>query len=384
MAREPYLSALSEEELASYGSMEGLREPAVVAGPRPAAARPSPWPGYLLAGALAALAYGLHSLPFGPLRTTSAAILAILLGLAVRNLFRLPVPVVEAAKVLFKKSIPVTIVLTGAGLNLGALASVGLPAISVTVLSMGIAMAAAYFAGRAMGLWRRTSILIGAGTAICGNSAVVAVAPLIDAEDDDVVLSLTTVNLLGLVLMFIAPLVGGLLGLSDQVFGVWAGSTIHAIPQVVAAGFAFSPQAGALATLVKLVRVALLAPLVFVLAAIYARHHTTRLTVRYGRLIPTFLWGFLAMATLNTLGLLPSLEFRPSALLGWTGEPLRVPVSVALTQVGHWILALAMAAMGLEVNLRFLSQVGRLALLAGIAACVAMCGGSLLLIRILL
>ena len=379
MAREPYLGPLSDEQLASLGSMEGWSEPVVeAAGRTPVKARPSPWPGYLLALAVAAVAFALHSLPFGLLRMTSGAILAIILGLAVRNLFSIPPAMVDAAKTMAKRLIPITIVLTGAGLNLGAIAGVGLPGIGVTVLSMGVAMGAAYFAGRVLGLWRRTAVLIGAGTAICGNSAIVAVAPLIDAEDDDVLLSMATINLLGLVLMFASPLAGRLLGLSDQAFGVWAGSTIHAVPQVVAAGFTYSEKAGALATLVKLVRVALLAPLVFVLAAVYARHHTTRMRVHYTRLIPTFIWGFIAMSLLNTAGLLPVLEF------GHTGTLLRVPLSHALSQAGNWVLTLAMAAMGLEVDLRFLSQVGRKALLVGAVACGAMMAASLLLIRVML
>ncbi len=378
MAREPYLGPLSDEQLASLGSMEGWSEPVVeAAGRTDEKPRPSPWPGYLLALAVAVVAFALHSLPFGLLRMTGGAILAILLGLAVRNLFPVPPAMVDAAKTMVKRLIPITIVLTGAGLNLGALVKVGLPAIGVTVLSMGVAMGVAYFAGRALGLWRRTSVLIGAGTAICGNSAIVAVAPLIEAEDDDVVLSMATINLLGLVLMFASPLAGRLLGLSDQAFGVWAGSTIHAVPQVVAAGFTYSEKAGALATLVKLLRVALLAPLVFVLAAVYARHHTTRMRVHYTRLIPPFIWGFIAIALLNTAGLLPVLEFRQA-------EPLRVPLSQALAQAGNWVLTLAMAAMGLEVDLRFLSQVGRTALIVGILASGAMMTASLLLIRVML
>jgi uncharacterized integral membrane protein (TIGR00698 family) len=371
MAREPYLGPLSDEQLASLGSMEGWSERVVEAAGRTAGKpRPSPWPGYLLAFAVAAVAFALHR--------ASAAILAILLGLAVRNLFPIPPAMVDAAKTMVKRLIPITIVLTGAGLNLGAMATVGLPAVGVTVLSMVVAMGAAYLAGRGLGLWRRTAVLIGAGTAICGNSAIVAVAPLIGAEDDDVLLSMTTINLLGLVLMFASPLAGRLLGLSDQSFGVWAGSTIHAVPQVVAAGFTYSEKAGALATLVKLVRVALLAPLVFVLAAVYARRHATApMRVHYTRLIPPFIWGFIAMALLNTAGLLPVLEFRHA-------ETLRVPLSRALSQAGSWVLTLAMAAMGLEVNLRFLSQVGRTALLVGVLACGAMMAASLLLIRVML
>jgi len=395
MADETNLSTLSEEALVSYGSMEGWSEPAVSAGraePRKVEKRAAPWRGYALAAAVAAAAYLLHYLPFPPFRVAgefgvrrplSAAILALLAGVAARNLASLPASAVEASKHLVKKLIPITIVLTGAGLNLVEIASVGVPALAVTLLSMALALASAYWLGRAFGLWRRTAVLIGAGTAICGNSAIIAVAPLIDAEDDDVLLSVGTINLIGLLLMFASPLAGGLMGLSDEAFGVWAGTTIHAVPQVVTAGFAYSQSAGALATLVKLVRVTMLAPLVFLLAAVYARRHTTRATVRYARLVPPFVWGFLAVAALNTLGLIPALDFRPAGLLGMD-TAVRVALADVLTSAGNLALTLAMAAMGLEVNLRFLARVGGKALLTGAASCLVLCAASLALIRLLL
>jgi uncharacterized membrane protein YadS len=95
--------------------------------------------------------------------------------------------------------------------------------------------------------------------------------------------------------MFVSPFAGGLFGMNDRSYGVWAGTTIHAVPQAVAAGFAFSEKAGGLATLVKLVRVALLAPLLLILAFAYAGSRKDRVKVHYSRLIPPFLWGFLAL-----------------------------------------------------------------------------------------
>src|SRR5262249_11152504 len=157
-------------------------------------------------------------------------------------------------------------------------------AVVVILLCLVLAMAAAWVFGRMFKVWDKTSILIGAGTAICGNSAIVAVAPMIDADDQDLFLSVGTINLLGLVMMFSAPLAGGWLGMNDQQFAVWSGTTIHAVPQVVAAGFAFSQKAGALATLVKLVRVAMLAPFLLVLAVAAARRGDKNKKTDYSRL----------------------------------------------------------------------------------------------------
>src|SRR5205823_11120198 len=114
-------------------------------------------------------------------------------------------------------------------------AAVGSTALLITVVCIVLSIAAAVWFGRLFGVWFRTGLLIGAGTAICGTSAIVAVAPLIEAEDQDLMLSIGTVNILGLGLMFLLPALGALLRLSDEAFGIWAGTSIHAVPQVVAA-----------------------------------------------------------------------------------------------------------------------------------------------------
>src|SRR6202042_1975499 len=101
--------------------------------------------------------------------------------------------------------------------------------------------------------------LLGIGTAICGGTAIVAAAPVIEAEESDVVFGVATVTLLGLVAMFILPPLGHLMAMSDKAFGIWAGLSIHQLPQVVAAGFDYSQPAGGQATVVKLARICLLA-----------------------------------------------------------------------------------------------------------------------------
>ena len=396
MATGKYLSYLSEEALASLGSMEGLGKPPVSrARPAPAKAHASAWPGWLAAAVVTGAAYLLNHLPFPPFQVVSEAgvrhplspaILAILVGVLAGNFLELPAAAVQGVKGVVKRALPAAIVLTGAGLNLRQLAAVGVPALSITVTCMAVAAIAAWYFGRLCKLPPKTSLLIGAGTAVCGTSAIIAVAPLLDAEDQDVVLSAGAVNLLGIVLMLASPAFGSFLGMGDQAYGVWAGTTIHAVPQVVAAGFAFSVKAGTLATLVKLVRVSLLAPLVFVLAGLRARRRPADgsldvITVHYSRLIPPFIWGFVAAALLNTLGLIPTLEF---ASLPFVSGNLRVPLSGLLASLEGMLLALTMAALGLEVDVRFLARVGGRALLTGTAACLLLCGASWALIRVLL
>lgn len=342
------------------------------------------WPGWLAAIAVAVLSYAIHYLPFAPFRVAgstgmrrpvSAAILAIFAGALAANLFPLGAAIVEGAKQVVRRAIPLTIVLTGATLSFAHATAVGGRACAIIVATMGAALASAWFFGRMLGLGSRASMLIGAGTAICGNSAIIAVAPLIDAEDRDVMLSVGAINVLGLLLMFASPFAGGLMGLGDEGYGVWAGTTLHAVPQAVAAGFAFSAKAGGLATLVKLVRVALLAPMLLVLALVYARSRKDGVTVHYSRLVPLFLWGFFGLFLLNSVGWLPILQFRA----GYS-----VPFADVLAEAGNILLTLSMAAMGLEVNLKLLARVGGAALAAGAAATVSACAVSWALIHALL
>ena len=379
-----YYGYISDEALLSLDSMEGLHHLPPASKPKALPDVPAPpWWAYIPAVLLTGLAYAIHSLPFPPFRVVSAsgarypvsaAIIAIVAGVLVRNLLPLPAAAVESAKGLARRIIPVTIVLTGAGLNLMRVSTVGSTALLITVVCMGVAMAATVWLVRLLGVCRRTGLLIGAGTAICGTSAIVAVAPLIEAEDQDLMLSIGTVNILGLVLMFLLPALGGLLHLRDDAFGVWAGTTIHAVPQVVAAGFAYSAPAGSLATLVKLVRVTLLAPFLFILGLLHARSRGSAVPVQYAKLVPRFVYGFLALSLLNTLDLFPVLQFRFGS----------VPFSDLLTSLGELLLTLSMAAMGLEVNVRFLAHTGGKAVLTGTIASAVLVLASLLLIRLLL
>ena len=349
-------------------------EPRVKLAPKPL------WPGWLVSIGVAALAYAVHYLPFAPFRVgyrrpISAAILAIFLGALAANFLPLGIKILYGAKDCVRRAIPLTIVLTGASLSFANATAVGWRAFVIIVITMSAAIASTMIFGRMMKLSAGTSMLIGAGTAICGNSAIIAVAPLIDAEDRDVMLSVGAINILGLALMFVSPFAGELLGMSDQSYGVWAGTTIHAVPQAVAAGFAYSAKAGGLATLVKLVRVALLAPLLLILAFSYARSRKDRLKVHYSRLIPPFLWGFLALFALNSLGFLPILQFQNGYSVG---------SAAFLTEAGNLLLTLSMAALGLEVNVRVLAKAGGAAMVAGALTCIATCAASYLLIRALL
>jgi len=354
--------------------MEGLDAPSVV---RTVEVSKSPQSrgviyGYLAATVVAALAYGLH-LFYKP---ASAAIIAILAGALFRNLISFPKALLDGCKGLVRRVIPITIVLTGATLNLTDLAK-GAPYLLVILGAIVTGTLAAVYCGRLFGASAKTALLVGAGTSICGTSAIVAVAPIIDADDNDLLLSVSTINIFGLAVMVLLPILGGILHMSPDKFGVWAGTTVHAVPQAVTTGFAFGPTAGALATLVKLVRVTLLAPFV-VVVALTATKRKDGAKLKLANLLPPFIYGFALLAILNTVGLLPSLNFH---LLG--GGAVSIDLPKVLGELANLLLTLSMAAMGLEVNLTLLLRAGGPALGTGLAASVAQCLITWALIRLL-
>ncbi len=377
--------SLSAEAAVSLGSMEGLLD---------GDARPAPWPvllpGYLLAAFTAMAAYLLPktavTAQFGFDRLSST-MLAILLGVALRNLLPLPTTISAGCKDIVRRVIPLAIVCIGAGLDFSAIGGIGLRTLFITIVTVLLGFALAYCTARLLGLNHTMSLLLGSGTAICGSSAIAATAPLVEADDEEMLLSIGTVNLVGLLAMLALPIVAVAMKLSADAFGVWCGTSIHAVPQVIAAADALSDLRGAttIATLVKMGRVALLAPLVFILAIVYARRHAAdtsgeRFThIRYAKFVPWFIWFFIAVALLKTFGLLPFLHFN---LLG-AEVPLSVDTSDLLTKLGKIILALAMAAIGLGVNLRSLLSVGGRVLVAGVISSILLAASSLALIRLL-
>ena len=386
---------LSPAAVVSLGSMEGVPAhlPADEAKP-PRLALPAPTIGVALAVAVTLAAYLLHGLEVWPFRIAgkqqiSATLLAIVLGLGVRNLFTLPAQVSIGTKLLVKRLIPIAIICIGAGLDFTLLRSAGATALGLMAMCVVLGFGLSYGIGRVLGLTGKTAALLGVGTGICGSSAIVAAAPLIDADDEDVVLSVGTVNLLGLIAMLSLPAIAAAVGMGAQAFGVWCGCTIHAVPQVLGAGGAHpADPATALewATRTQLARVVLLAPLIVILAIAYAKRRSAAgntgntAKVHPAKLVPWYIWGFLAAATLSTLGLLPALTFDFSQAANLTTYNL--DMRELLTTTGKLLLVIALAGIGLEVRLRKLLSVGSKAIAAGLVSTATLVALAYLLIAL--
>ena len=212
---------------------------------------------------------------------------------------------------------------------------------------------------RVFGLPRATALLIGAGSSICGAAAVMATAPVVRGRSEDVAVAVATVVGFGSVAMILYPAACHLLALPPQAYGLWAGSTIHEVAQVVAAGHAVSDAAADTAVIAKMVRVMMLAPFLVALSAWFAR--ATPAATRAPIAIPWFALGFVALAGVRSLDVLPE---RAVALANTAGVAL---------------LAVAMAALGLATRLSAMKAAGLqpLALGATLFAWLVLGGGAI-------
>lgn len=321
------------------------------------------WPGLLLASAVAACGFGLRFAPgvsiFSPL------ILAIVMGMVFHNLVGTPARAKAGVAFSLRRILRFAIVLLGLQLNVEQMLAVGATGIAVIAVTLVATFAFTIWLGNLLGVERRLAELIAAGTSICGASAVIATNTVTGAPDEDVAYAVACVTVFGSIAMFGYPLLPDLLYLTPRAYGLWAGASIHEVAQVVAAAFQDGFQAGEFATIAKLSRVMMLAPVVIVLGLI-AGEQSRRNGQGHGQAkapIPWFVLGFVALVGINSVIDIP--------------VELRNPI-VAMTT---FLLSVALAAMGLETDLRKLRAKGLHPLLLGLASFLFISGFSLILIR---
>lgn len=344
-------------------------------------------PGLVLTTAIAIAADQLHGLSGLPI---DSMMIAIVLGMLIRNTLGLSARFVPGVRTSVMTLTSIGIVLMGAKLDFHVMARTSTAALLISVVCVVVALTLTIALCRRLGVTEKLGTLIGIGTAICGSSAIAVAAPVIEADERDTAFAIATVTLFGMIAVFLLPVLGHLIGLDDAEFGVWAGTSIHAVPQVVAAGFAYSPEAGEIATIVKLARVLLLAPVVIGLAVWYGRKrraeqiaHVTRIG-SLKTLVPPFIVGFLGLAIASTLHLLPNFTLHLEESILWAAGDRRVVLAELVTKTSTFLLTISMAGVGLGVDLRGLARIGLGALYVGLASAVVLAGFSLLLLRVLL
>ncbi|MCI9887474.1 putative sulfate exporter family transporter [Micrococcales bacterium 31B] len=296
-------------------------------------------PGVLLCAALAAVA----TLIAKAFPLLGAALPAVALGIVVSLTLRLPDRARGGITYTSKFVLQCAVVLLGAQLSASTILTVGGTSLPVLLSSLVACLVVAWLLGRALKIGRHLRTLIGVGTGICGASAIAAIAPVIRAASSDVAYAISVIFLFNLLAVLAFPLLGHALDLDPQAFGLFAGTAVNDTSSVVAAASIYATTALGFAVVVKLVRTLAIIPISVGLALLERRYQpdAPALSVRsVVQLVPWFLIGFLLVVGLNTVMPLP--------------EGLRN----AATQTSVFMIAMALAAIGLTTDLRAVRAAG--------------------------
>lgn len=330
------------------------------------------WLGLHLALGVALISRFIHGLlPAGVLsKSISEILIAVLLGLYLRALIGKQEALSPGIRFSMSRILRFGIILLGLRLSLQDIAATGLWALGLVFVCITTALSLAYIAGRLFKIPPRLAALIGFGTAICGNSAIVATAPVIEADEEEVSFAVATITLFGLLAVIVYPLIGHLLNLPDRAFGLWSGTAVNDTSQVIAVSAIYSDLAQNFATIVKLTRNTLMAPLILVIGLIYNRLITKKASiegnaprVKIGQLVPGFVVGFILMSLFRTLGV--TLGFLPQN----TSEPGQLIMAANILNfmdaTSKFAILMALSAVGLSTDLSSLKRIGLKPLLVG-------------------
>ena len=334
-------------------------------------------PGISLATIVAVSGWFLHgSLPGGLKSSFSAVLFVIALGVFLGNVFILRMAFLPGIRFCMRQLLRFGIVIMGAGITFSSVLHIGGTALLLICAVITTAFGVAHALGRLLGIPLRLATLIAGGTAICGGSAIAALTPVIKASDEDLSFAIAMNTLLGTIAVFLLPLIGHYFALSNAVFGLWSGTAVNDTAQVVATSQAFSPVSGDIATIIKLTRNALMVLIIPLVAFAYINYvggqvggkHVPFLA-RVKQSIPVFVLGFLAMATLNSIG-----------LFSWMSSISGMNLSGFISQITTWSILISLAGIALGTDLLKMKRVGTNTILVACATFIACAVASLFLI----
>jgi uncharacterized integral membrane protein (TIGR00698 family) len=328
-------------------------------------------PGLALAVAIAVVATGVGRV----LPVVGGPVTGIVIGVALAALIKPGERLRPGISFAGRTVLQASVVVLGSQLSLLQILKVGVGSLPVMLGTLTVALVAAYWIGRCLGVTGNLRTLIGVGTGICGASAIAAVTPIIGAVGVDVSYAVSTIFLFNVSAVLLFPMLGHVLGMSQHAFGLFAGTAVNDMSSVVAASTTYGQQAGTYAVVVKLTRTLLIIPISLGLAGLVARRERrsaqmvpagnaiadveeviadveeavagVRQRVRIGRLVPPFLLGFLIVAAANTVGVIPA------------------AVHPALSQVSMFLITVALSAIGLSTDLAGLRRAGHRPLVLG-------------------
>lgn len=294
-------------------------------------------PGLALCLAIAVVAFALgRAMPI-----VGGPVFGIVIGMIVAMLVKPNAKFTPGIKFAGKQLLQLSIVLLGATLQLGEVVGSGLHSLPVMLGTLVITLAAAYAFGKLLGIDRDLRRLLGIGTAICGGSAIAALSSVIDVSEAEVAYAISTVFLFNIAAVLTFPWIGHLIGLSQQAFGLWAGTAINDTSSVVAAGFVYGHAAGNQAVIVKLTRTTLIIPIV----VFYAGKRIWKMRadgdgIDWSKIVPWFILWFVLAAVLNTAGAIPA-----------AAHP-------AITELALFLIVVALTGVGLSANAQAIRAAG--------------------------
>lgn len=315
-----------------------------------------------LYGLALAVAVGIFAMMLGRwMPIIGGPVFGIVLGIAIRNTVGVGPVFRPGLQFASKQILQWSIIALGFGLSIQQVAKTGLESLWVTLVTLAVAFLSAWLLGKWLGIPSKLKTLIGVGTAICGGSAIAAVTPIIKPEEHEVAFSISTIFIFNIVAVLAFPVLGHWLGMSDEGFGMWAGTAINDTSSVVAAGYSYSVAAGDYATIVKLTRATLIIPICLVLALLVAWREKKQggSDFNLARIFPWFILWFLVAAALRSTGLIPP------------------EITSSLHLLAQFLIVVALTAIGLSSDLRRMVTAGIRPILLGLGVWVAVAGSSL-------
>jgi uncharacterized integral membrane protein (TIGR00698 family) len=274
--------------------------------------------------------------------------LAILLGMLVANLCPLGERFQPGIKFSEKTVLSYAIALMGFKLQLQVIGRLGLPALLIVLSTMAVTLSAAFLIGKYLKYGSSFCAIMGAGNAVCGSSAIAAVAPVTGAREEEIGLSVGVVNLMGTLGIFTLPILGHVLHFSNLQSSFMIGGTLQAIGHVVAAGFSVNDQVGDLATLIKMMRVLMIGPVVVLASLAFSRPEAKAARKFY---LPGFIVAFMVCSVLGSI---------------FSHDQVLLP---HLKHLAKYLLMVAMAGVGMKIRFKELLHQGPKALFFGV--CIA-------------
>ena len=308
------------------------------------------FPGIILSVGVALLACWLESLL--PIHLIGSAVIAMFIGMVLNHFLRNTKVFASGLKFTSKKILKFAIILLGLSLNITTILNVGKMSLTVMIFTLLTCFGGGYFIGKALGLNWKLSNLIYAGTGICGGSAIAAIAPTIDADDNDVAYAMSATFLFDMAMIVLFPIMGQAMGMTDQAFGIWAGTAVNDTSSVVATGYAFSEGAGDFATMVKLTRTLAIIPTVITFAFVQLRlkrkealansKNGSKLKANFSiaKIFPWFILGFLAMSIVASV------------------FPIPAAVVSGTKSASKFLMVCALAAIGLNTSFSSMKKAG--------------------------